>query len=247
MPPTVLTQKAIDAAKPSTKPIRLFDGQGLYLEISSANGRLRRLNYRFLGEEKRLALGKLPEVSLKQARQKAFEARSMLAAGQDPGEVHRTQRRRLLRVGRPRLVRAPSRHQGGQPLRQGRAPARALRVPIHRQTPDRDLHGCGHPGSFAAHRRPRNQGNWPPRPAEHRPSHPVRHCNWARNGRSDACAAWAPVNHRHMAAPADDPQAVGKLLRMLDAFKGGPVVATGPARQRRCPRTSSSRRRRSPR
>lgn len=37
-----------------------------------------------------------------------------------------------------------------------------------------------------------------------------------------ALPAYVP---RHMAAPADDPQAVGAILRSLDAFKGGPIVA----------------------
>lgn len=44
-------------AKPSTKPVRMFDGGGLYLEVSPAGGKLWRLKYRFNGKEKRLALG----------------------------------------------------------------------------------------------------------------------------------------------------------------------------------------------
>ena len=55
-----LTDTPIRTAKPSTKPVRLFDGGGLYIEISPAGGKLWRLKYRFDGKEKRLALGVYP-------------------------------------------------------------------------------------------------------------------------------------------------------------------------------------------
>lgn len=44
-------------AKPQAKPYRLYDEQGLYLEVQPNGGRYWRLKYRFLGKEKRLALG----------------------------------------------------------------------------------------------------------------------------------------------------------------------------------------------
>lgn len=40
--------------------------------------------YRFLGKEKRLALGVYPEVGLQEARRKRDDARVQLASGQDP-------------------------------------------------------------------------------------------------------------------------------------------------------------------
>jgi hypothetical protein len=55
-----LTDTAIRNAKPTTKPYRLSDGGGMYLEISPAGGKLWRLKYRFGGKEKRLALGVVP-------------------------------------------------------------------------------------------------------------------------------------------------------------------------------------------
>lgn len=62
-----------------------FDGAGLYLELTAAGGRYWRLKYRFAGKEKRLALGVYPEVSLKDARERAANARKLLAGGVDPG------------------------------------------------------------------------------------------------------------------------------------------------------------------
>jgi hypothetical protein len=87
-----LTDTAIRATKPSAKPIRVFDGGGLYLEISPAGGKLWRLKYRFGGMEKRLALGKYPEISLSDARARRDEARKLLANGADPGEVKKAQK-----------------------------------------------------------------------------------------------------------------------------------------------------------
>lgn len=81
-----LTDIAVRNAKPGSKPIRLFDGGGLYVEISPAGGKLWRLKYRVEGKEKRLALGIYPDVSLKDARDRRDEARKLLAQGVDPGE-----------------------------------------------------------------------------------------------------------------------------------------------------------------
>lgn len=49
-----LTDTAIRKAKPGTKPVRLFDERGLYLEIAPAGGKWWRLKYRYDGKEKRL-------------------------------------------------------------------------------------------------------------------------------------------------------------------------------------------------
>ena len=70
-----LTDTAIRTAKPSEKARRLFDGRGMYLEVSPAGGKLWRLKYRFLGKEKRLSLGVYPDTGLKDARAKCDAAR----------------------------------------------------------------------------------------------------------------------------------------------------------------------------
>ena len=81
-----LTDTAIRTAKASEKTQRLFDGGGLYLEISPNGGKWWRLKYRFDGKEKRIGFGVYPDVSLKRAREKRDEARALLADGIDPGE-----------------------------------------------------------------------------------------------------------------------------------------------------------------
>ncbi|MDR2561799.1 MAG: integrase arm-type DNA-binding domain-containing protein [Holophagales bacterium] len=79
-----LTDLGIKRAKPAEKPYRLFDGGGLYIEIQPSGGRLWRYKYHFNDKEKRLAIGRYPEISLQDARQRHFEARKMLANGIDP-------------------------------------------------------------------------------------------------------------------------------------------------------------------
>src|ERR1700735_151449 len=79
-----LTDTAIRNAKPGEKPVRLFDGGGLYLEVSPTGGKWWRLKYRFEGKEKRLSLGVYPDISLKAARDRRDAARKLLTDGVDP-------------------------------------------------------------------------------------------------------------------------------------------------------------------
>ncbi|KQZ43805.1 integrase arm-type DNA-binding domain-containing protein [Duganella sp. Root1480D1] len=59
------------------------DGQGMHLLVNAV-GKYWRLNYRFAGKQKTLALGVYPAVSLAAARKRRGEARELLAAGIDP-------------------------------------------------------------------------------------------------------------------------------------------------------------------
>jgi hypothetical protein len=72
--------------KPSSKPLRVFDGGGLYLEVAQSGGKLWRFKYRYMGKEKRLSLGVYPDVSIAQAREGREAARKLLAQDIDPGE-----------------------------------------------------------------------------------------------------------------------------------------------------------------
>lgn len=75
MPP--LTHLAIRKAKATERAQKIFDGGGLYLEISPKDSRWWRLKYRFDGKEKRLALGVYPDVPLALARQRRDDARQL--------------------------------------------------------------------------------------------------------------------------------------------------------------------------
>ena len=81
-----LTDTAIINTKRGAKPIRKFDRDGLYLEVSPAGHKWWRFKYRYAGKEKRLSLGVYPEVNLKKARAGTRDARELLAGGVDPGQ-----------------------------------------------------------------------------------------------------------------------------------------------------------------
>ncbi len=70
--------------KPTGKVEKFSDGGGLYLHLSAAGGKLWRLAYRFEGKQKTMAFGAYPSISLKEAREKRDDCKSLLARGIDP-------------------------------------------------------------------------------------------------------------------------------------------------------------------
>jgi integrase len=82
-----LTDTTIRNAKPGAKPKKIYDERGLFLLVQPSGGKLWRLKYRYLGKEKKLSLGVYPDVSLKVARERRDEARTLLANGADPASV----------------------------------------------------------------------------------------------------------------------------------------------------------------
>jgi hypothetical protein len=96
----MLTNTQVKNAKPSQRAVRLFDGRGLYLEISPSGGKLWRLKYRFDGKEKRLSLGRYPEIPLAEARKRREAARELPAHGVDASEDRKAKKaERAARLG----------------------------------------------------------------------------------------------------------------------------------------------------
>lgn len=87
-----LNDIAIRAAKPGPKPIKLSDEKGLFLLVTPTGGKLWPMKYRIAGKEKKLALGRYPDVALKEARERCAEARKLIASGIDPSEKKRVER-----------------------------------------------------------------------------------------------------------------------------------------------------------
>ena len=72
---------------------KLTDGGGLYIQIEPTGGKLWRYDYRFAGKRKTLAIGRYPDISLQEARDRHQEARKQLAQGVDPSaakQAHKT-------------------------------------------------------------------------------------------------------------------------------------------------------------
>ena len=81
-----LTDIKVRTAKPADKQYKLTDGNGMHLLIHPNGSKYWRLQYRFGGKQKMLALGVYPDVSLADARARRDEARKLLANGNDPGD-----------------------------------------------------------------------------------------------------------------------------------------------------------------
>src|ERR1019366_7737848 len=90
--PMALSDTTVKNAKPAAKPRRLFDRDGLYLEVSPGGGKWWRFKYRYAGKEKRLSLGVYPDVELKKARRRTSEARQLLADGIDTSQNRKATR-----------------------------------------------------------------------------------------------------------------------------------------------------------
>jgi integrase len=88
-----LTDTRIRNAKPSSKPYKLSDGGGMYMLVTPEGARYWRLDYRFAGKRRTLALGIYPIVSLSNARCRREDARALLAKGIDPGVAKRMTKR----------------------------------------------------------------------------------------------------------------------------------------------------------
>lgn len=84
-----LTDMKLRALKPTERPTRLFDGDGLYIELRPNGGKWWRFKYRFDGKEKLISFGTYPEVPLALARARRTEARELVAAGTDPSAVRK--------------------------------------------------------------------------------------------------------------------------------------------------------------
>ena len=80
-PAMALTDSTIRNAKPKDRDYKLSDGEGLYLLVTPAGGKLWRLKFRSLGKEKKLAIGAYPKVKLADARKARDRAKEELAAG----------------------------------------------------------------------------------------------------------------------------------------------------------------------
>ncbi|SIT51340.1 Integrase [Paraburkholderia piptadeniae] len=227
-----LTDAAVRNAKPGEKPTRLFDGGGLYLEISTAGGKWWRLKYRFNGKEKRISLGVYPAIGLKDARERRDKAKKELAKGVDPGEARKAQKAATLDraansfevIAREWFARQKpgwaSGHAdkiiqrlekdvfpwlGGRPVAEIAAPEL---LTVLRRIEERGAHDT-------AHRALQNCGQVF--------RYAVATGRAERDPSGDLRGALPPVKHEHYAA-ITDPVKMGELLRAIDGFQGTFIV-----------------------
>jgi integrase len=229
-----LTDTTIRNAKPADKPYKLYDGGGLYIEITPSGGKLWRLKYRYAGKEKLQALGKYPAVSLSEARSRREEGKTLLADNVDPGEVKRIEKQRrevqaadtfeavardwfdrhLSKKAESTKAKVISRMErfalpyiGNRPISEITAPDILLLVRRVETNSSLDT----------AHRVQQEIGQI------------IRYAIQTGRAVSDPTpalrGALPPVKQTHFAAPTEEPAKVGELLRVMEAFTGSPQVA----------------------
>lgn len=93
-----LNDRQLRALSPAAKSYKKADGLGLYIEVTPRGSKLWRVKYRFGDKEKRLSLGRYPEVSLAEARRMRDEIRALIRSGIDPSR-DRQRKKAEARVG----------------------------------------------------------------------------------------------------------------------------------------------------
>lgn len=90
-----LTDLKVRNLKARDRQYKVADGRGLFLIITPTGSKYWRLRYRFADREKSLAIGVYPDISLGEARDKAHEARKLLAHEKDPGAEKKSKKRAI--------------------------------------------------------------------------------------------------------------------------------------------------------
>ena len=85
----MLTDTRVKTAKPQDKIFKLADERGLHLSVYPNGSKLWQMRYRFEGRQKTASIGKYPEVSLAEAREKRDQMRKQVANEIDPVEAKR--------------------------------------------------------------------------------------------------------------------------------------------------------------
>ncbi len=93
-----LTDLAVRAAKPKARPYKLTDSGGLYLLVKPGGGKLWRYDYRYASKRKTLALGAYPSKSLAEARRARDDAKEQLEQRIDPAEARKLEKLAITRA-----------------------------------------------------------------------------------------------------------------------------------------------------
>ncbi len=226
-----LTDVKIRNSKPTEKPIKLFDGDGLFLLITLAGGKLWRFKYRFEGKEKLLALGAYPEISLLDARQRRDEARRLLANNVDPGAVRKAQKQTKTESAETFEIIAREWHERYAPTWKSGHAERVLKrldrdvFPYLGSRPIKEIKA---PELLTVLRRIESRGALE---TAHRARticgqilrYAVATGRAERDPSADLKGALPPVKTINRAAIIE-PKKVGELLRAIDGYQGGFVV-----------------------
>jgi integrase len=80
----MLTSAAVKAARPRSRAYKMADERGLFLFVAPTGLKSFRLKYRRCGKEQLLVIGRYPDMTLTDARERRDRVRLELARGEDP-------------------------------------------------------------------------------------------------------------------------------------------------------------------
>ncbi|MGD9288735.1 MAG: tyrosine-type recombinase/integrase [Desulfobacterales bacterium] len=226
-----LTDTAIRNAKPREKQYKLSDEKGMYVLVKKA-GKYFRLDYRFRGKRKTLALGVYPDVKLQEARQKRDEARKLIVNGVDPVQMRKATKamhfeqaaNNFEAVAREWFIKhSPSwaKNHSNKIIRRfelhifpwlGSRPISEI-TPLELLSVLRRIESRGI--LETAHRTLQNCGRVF--------RYAISTGRAERDPSADLRGALAPVKHGHMAT-ITEPKKIGELLRAIDGYEGTPVA-----------------------
>lgn len=90
-----LTEAKVRNAKTAEKSVKLTDANDMHLLVQSNGSKYRRLQYRFEGKQKMLALGVYPAISLTEARCRRDKVRQQIANNIDSGGKQKRLKRKV--------------------------------------------------------------------------------------------------------------------------------------------------------
>ena len=217
--------------KPDVRPYKRADERGLYVEVSPSGAKLWRVKYRHLGKDARISLGRYPEVTLAEARRLRDDIRRKLRDGIDP-ITERKRARLTARFSAANTFGDIAREYIDKMVAEGRAttttekanwlleqlkPITALPVsdlkPVEMLSALKRIEARG---KYETARRCRSFA-----------SRVFRYAAATGRGESDPTAvlkgALIAPRVKHHAAILD-PDALGELLRSIDAYSGNPIT-----------------------
>jgi len=226
-----LTDTAIRNSKPQNKQYKMTDEKGMYLLVNKA-GKYFRLDYRFAGKRKTLALGVYPDVKLVEAREKRNEARKMIANGIDPSQARKVKKSIQIEQsenGFEAIAREwHAKYSSIWADSHAKKIIRRFELYIFPRLGTRPIAEITPPELLAVLRRVESKGILE---TAHRAQqncgqvfrYAIATGRAERDPSADLRGALAPVKHGRMAT-ITDPKKIGELLRAIDGYEGIPVT-----------------------
>lgn len=227
-----LTDVAVRTAKAREKDYKLADGGGLYLLVTTAGGKLWRLKYRMHGSEKKLSLGRYPDLSLAEARKARDSAREARGMGDDPAAAKRRERI-AAKLAAGTTFDAVAREYVQKCEREGRSPATITKLHWAREwlSPAigyRPVDQVEPHELLAVLKKQEGRGNLETaKRTRSFASRVFRYAVATARAKADPAAvllgATAAPKVKHLAAIVE-PKRVGELLRAIDGYSGYPIT-----------------------